>query len=699
MSEPSLRTTDPVPDPDANGDPSGTMDPLATTPPASDAAWADLPEVPGYRVLREIARGGMGRVLAAHDLALDREVALKVLLSGSPADRFLRESLLTARLPHPGIPPVHALGTLADGSPFLAMKLVAGRTLAQELMAPERTDLLGVFAQVCQAVGFAHSRGIVHRDLKPANVMVGAFGEVQVMDWGLAKEIGAADATDPDAPRGVGALPGQTQVGVVLGTPAFMAPEQARGEAADARADVFALGGILCVILTGQPPFGRGSAAEIVRRAAAADLAEAYARLDGCGADAELVDLCRRCLSADAVDRPADGRTVAEAVAAYRAGVEERLRQAERERAAAAARQAELRKRRRVQLALGLALALLLVGGSGFAWWQSQRLGRNAEAVAGLLDQCQEALKAGDAAKAAVTLEAAQNRAAEGGASRLAGWLQQAQEDLAVLRDLDAIDQFRWAPVESKWPNAAVVAARYREALARFGADPDAVPPAKAAARVSASAVRERLMAALDRLLRQEKTAGVREALQVLDPDLYRDAVRDAVQAGATARVAELVGRPAALEQPGWFVAVLGEDKAVGLERRRELLVAAIRRRPNDLTLVMTQGETYPLNQRDGADERAQWYQAAVAVAPGNAASHNNLGLALQDKGDLDGALAECREAIRLNPKESISHNNLGVALGSKGDVEGAIAEYREAIRLDPKQSFSHSNLGLALGS
>jgi len=156
--------------------------------------------VPGYRVLREIARGGMGKVLAAHDLSLDREVALKVLLPGAPADRFVRESKITARLPHPGIPPVHALGKLGDGSPFLAMKLIAGQTLAGEMTTADRPRLLQAFAQVCQAVAYAHSRGVIHRDLKPANVMVGAFGEVQVMDWGLAKVLGTQAADEAGEP-------------------------------------------------------------------------------------------------------------------------------------------------------------------------------------------------------------------------------------------------------------------------------------------------------------------------------------------------------------------------------------------------------------------------------------------------------------------------------------------------------------------
>ena len=123
-----------------------------------------------------------------------------------------------------------------------------------------------------------------------------------------------------------------------MGTPAYMAPEQARGEAADARADVFALGGILCAILTGQPPFSGKSTLEVIQRAGAADLAEAYARLDGCGADAELVALCRRCLSPSPADRPADGQAVADGLTAYLNGVQERLQAAERERAVAVAR-------------------------------------------------------------------------------------------------------------------------------------------------------------------------------------------------------------------------------------------------------------------------------------------------------------------------------------------------------------------------
>ena len=347
---------------------------------------SDLPAIPGYCVLREIARGGMGRVLAAHDLTLDRDVALKILLPGANADRFVRESKITARLPHPGIPPVHALGTLADGSPFLAMKLVAGQTLAAAMTTTDRPRLLQACTQVCQAVGFAHSRGVIHRDLKPANVMVGAFGEVQVMDWGLAKDLtsreiaaesrsasvlpdwvvgtDADQTTDHRAPGE--STEGQTQAGTVMGTPAYMAPEQARGEPTDARADVFALGGILCKILTGHPPFIGKSALEVIRRATVADLAEANARLDNCGADAELVALCRGCLSPNPTDRPVNGQAVADAVTAYLNGVQDRLQAVERERAVDVAKAIEQRRRRKVQvIAASLVLVALLAGIAG----------------------------------------------------------------------------------------------------------------------------------------------------------------------------------------------------------------------------------------------------------------------------------------------------------------------------------------------
>ncbi len=324
-----------------------------------------------FEIKSELARGGMGCVYVAYDRLLDRDVAIKTLLPGRNARRFVNESKITARLPHPGIPPVHALGTLDDGSPYLAMKLVRGQTLAAALDArddpsEDLSRFIQVFEQVAQAVGFAHAQGVIHRDLKPSNIMVGAFGEVQVMDWGLAKDLSSADTADEaSAPREVTSIVG-TAEGAVMGTPTYMAPEQARGEVVDARADVFALGGILTAILTGRPVFHGDSGPEVVKRAADGLTDAALQRLADCGADAELIGIARRCLSADRDERPADGQAVADLIAEHRQGVEQRLRQAETDRAAAEAKAQEQHKRRRVvQVAAMTIAAVLLLGIAG----------------------------------------------------------------------------------------------------------------------------------------------------------------------------------------------------------------------------------------------------------------------------------------------------------------------------------------------
>jgi serine/threonine protein kinase len=218
------------------------------------------------------------------------------------------------------------------------MKLIKGSTLDAILKqrtdaAAERGRLLPIFEAVCQAVGYAHAHRVIHRNLKPANVMVGAFGEVQVMDWGLAKVLGeeapasaetlAAEQTHAwtqvSPPPETGS---HTQAGSLVGTPAFIPPEQAVGqiERVNERADVFGLGALLAVILTGKPPYA-GETAEAVRvQAVYGKLEDCYARLDAAGAEPELVALCKQCLAFEPADRPADAGAVAAAVAGLRAG-------------------------------------------------------------------------------------------------------------------------------------------------------------------------------------------------------------------------------------------------------------------------------------------------------------------------------------------------------------------------------------------
>jgi tetratricopeptide (TPR) repeat protein len=659
----------------------------------------------------------MGAILAARELALDREVAIKVLLPGSDAAdarrRFVTESKTAAKLPHPGIPPVHALGDLPDGSPFLAMKLIRGHTLAELLArrpnpSADLSRFIGTFEQVCQAVGYAHSQGVIHRDLKPGNVMVGAFGEVQVMDWGLAKDVAdrGAEAVAGDATRiGSGDA---TAAGTVMGTPAYMPPEQAGGRPVDARADVFALGGVLCAVLTGHPPYS-GVLSEVMAKAEMGLLDDALARLGGCGADPELIGLCRRCLAADPTDRPADAGEVAGLVAAYRAGVEDRLREAEAERAAAEARAAEQRKKRRVQLALAAAVLVIAAGGGAAGWWLDRQRGEDVRralaeqhraeqsraTATDLLRRCATALGRDDTRAAADALAEAERRADEaGGDDALRAELAWCRADLDLLRALDRVDALRWDSARPELPGG--VPGHLAGAFAAYGVGPG-TPSAEAARRLAATPVRDRALAALDLWLRLSGPVELVGLLASADPDPFRDAVRAAVAARDPARVADVAGRAEALAQPGWFAAGLCANEVIPRPRRLQILLTAVRDRPADFSVLMALGKVYPENNPANAAAREKWYRAAVAARPASALVHGNLGIALRDGGDKAWAEVCFRTALRLDDRLATAHLNMGVIVRERGDLRGSIPHLERALELDPDVPWAHLNLGQTL--
>ncbi|HEY0195631.1 MAG TPA: WD40 repeat domain-containing serine/threonine-protein kinase, partial [Kofleriaceae bacterium] len=280
-----------------------------------------------YDFLGEHGRGGIGRVVRAHDRDLGRDVAIKELLSrgSSHEARFLREVLITARLEHPGIVPVHEAGRWSDGTPFYAMKLVSGRPLrdlfAERPTVEARLSLLHHVIAVADAIAYAHERGIIHRDLKPANIIVGDFGETVVIDWGLAKDLTSteepavivADGTDaPDsapisATASASASNDVTVAGAVLGTPAYMAPEQKYGEAVDQRADVFAIGTMLWELCAVQksPP----TDPEVRRK-----------MLRGAGIDNDFIAIIDKALEPDAEYRYVNAGALAADLKAFRAG-------------------------------------------------------------------------------------------------------------------------------------------------------------------------------------------------------------------------------------------------------------------------------------------------------------------------------------------------------------------------------------------
>jgi tetratricopeptide (TPR) repeat protein/tRNA A-37 threonylcarbamoyl transferase component Bud32 len=691
-----------------------------------------LPTVPGYTVLREVARGGMGVVYEAHDGVFDRRVAVKVMHAGQDAERFVVESKVTAQLTHPGIPPVHALGTLPDGRTFLAMKLIEGRTLTAVLMGTSREDLprlLSDFEYICQTVGFAHSKGIVHRDLKPSNVMVGQFGEVLVMDWGLAKhagsEQGVADSEKSlDATHSPASAIEQTQAGQVKGTPAYMAPEQARGESVDARADVFALGGILAVMLTGKPPFAGETVMDTVLKAGQADLADCFAKLDTCGVDPELVAVAKRCLASKATERFNDGKAVADAIAAHRAGVEERLRRSERERAVSEAETREQRKRRRVQLALAGAIGLLLLTGIGFAWWHDRqdaiekrkaleveaekdrreqaellRLTRNRDAMTNLLDQTESALRAGNADRAGEMMAQASTRFDEGGCDELQPRVDQCRRELDMLRKLDAVATTRWTLGNLlRLPTWKELSPQLAQAFAEYGITPK-VTPEDAARLISGSHIREALLAYLEIwAVASDREPALLAILHAADPDEFRDSVR--VQGYPRVAMAMAFrGEPILPKSPPvWFAIGQGQDIKLPMSVREYILLAAHRERPNDIALLLTLSTLGDVTDKESANRRVGWCRAALAVQPRSITIWNNLGVALRELGDLSGAAKAYEKAIEIAPASAPAYNNLGNLYRASRRREEAVKLFDQAIALNPKYAFAYSNRGAVLG-
>jgi len=283
-----------------------------------------------YQLGAQIGRGGMGEILAARDVQIGRDVAIKRLrrdrMSKQSIARFLREARIQGRLDHPAIPPVHELAYDASGQPFFAMKKLAGTTLAAILRTPElrqkfsRQRLLRAFADACLAIEFAHTRGVLHRDLKPSNILLGDFGEVYVLDWGVARIAGdteselqpmSRESIETSAGRDAGDADA-TGSNVTLGTPGYMAPEQVAGEPLDGRADVYSLGCMLYEILAGAALHPRGEAG--MRSALVGADARPSLKAPADDVPPELDELCVRATATERDQRVSSARELGDVV-------------------------------------------------------------------------------------------------------------------------------------------------------------------------------------------------------------------------------------------------------------------------------------------------------------------------------------------------------------------------------------------------
>jgi serine/threonine-protein kinase len=696
-----------------------------------------------YELEAEIAWGGMGVVWRARDPELNRVLAVKVLRAEHRDPglqrRFREEAQITGQLQHPGIPPILDVGTLPDGRPFIAMRLIKGQTLGELLAqraspADDLSRFVGIFEQVAQTLAYAHSKHIIHRDVKPANILVGPFGEVQVVDWGLAKvlhkdeggRMKAESSKDRSGPSFIlppSSLDG-SHAGSVLGTPGYMAPEQARGEIdqIDERCDVFGLGAILCVLLTGHPPYRGSKADEIRARTVRGDLSDAHARLDHCDADPELVRLARACLEARRENRPRRAAEVARAVASYQAGVRQRLRETERQRVAAEARAAEEHKRRRLAVALAAAVVLLGVLASG-TLWSYQRVGADraerrarterevtqalaevkaqierAKGLAGSPDewektltlarlaalQAQRLLDTGEAS-AAVRQEVAQECAR----------LDAAERDRQVIFEVDDI-RLRLAETRGGNYDHAGMVQRYRESFLRFGLDIRAMEdPAEAARKLQSSSQPERLLAALGHWERFTSVEQERRQLESIarsaDPDpgslanRWRKAMleRDRETLAALSREAE-----SRRLSPGVLHVLLADLHSLQLSDQAERLAReGLHRHPDDFWLNVELAFSRAGRTPPDLDEAVRYLTVARAVRRQSPVVHASLAWALKGKGKVDEAIACYRQAIALDPNYVWALVQLGHALHDRGRFDEAMVCFRKAIALDPKQA------------
>ena len=724
-----------------------------------------------YEVLEEIARGGMGAVFKARDPAIGREVAIKVLLErheGQPeaVRRFVDEAQIGGRLQHPGIAPVYELGRFDDRRPYFTMKLVQGQTLATLLakrpearghaepeMKQTHADLpryLAIFEQVCQTLAYAHARGVIHRDLKPSNVMVGAFGEVQVMDWGLAKvlagsgrdagtgtrlpsgEMNTERCSELDTPA---AGASQTRTGSVLGTPAYMAPEQARGDNAlvDQRADVFGLGAILCVLLTGEPPF-TGPAAEAQLKSETASLAAAFERLDACGADGELISLAMRCLAADPRDRPQTAGVVADQLTAHLHSVSVRLRKAELASVEADVKAAEERKRRRLTGAWA-ATAVLAVALIGTAWLSLERerdakVSRATQDVNDALNRAvalRERAIVANVADVALWVEAREQaqRAkalAESGAvdpaltekvRQLIEMLGDEERDRQLLAALNAARLVQAEP-ELLTNRFALerAAPLLRDALSTYGLAVGAGAPQAAAAKIRArpDVIRDAIITAMDDWIwlveqpafkiDEPHLNWLREVLKQADADEWRQQMRLALAIPDPARrlaaLIELAERPDLERQPPLVLTVLANWLTTNRDfpRAVKLLLRAQRRYPDDFfvneLLALALLETVPPQPQ----EAVRFASVAVALRPESAGALLNLGQAFAGAGRHEDEIAALHRAVELKPDYPGARCNLGSSLCREGRYADALDELRMAIELLPEYANAHDSLG-----
>jgi serine/threonine-protein kinase len=697
-----------------------------------------------YRVMGEIARGGVGVVLKSRDVLLGRDVAMKILRdeyaqNPSVLQRFIEEAQIGGQLQHPGIVPIYEMGLHPDSRPFFTMKLIKGRTLSSLLAeranpADDLRRFLRIFEAVCQTLAYTHARRVIHRDLKPSNVMTGTFGEVQVVDWGLGKVLRAEEssAARPVVAAGasvvsVRAGPGaaKSMVGSVMGTPNYMPPEQAQGlvDVVDERTDVFALGAILCEILTGAPPY-QGTDIESVLKARKADLADAKARLDACGADGALVALAIRCLSPSMEARPRNAGVVAKEILHYLSSVDERERGGQLAAAQAAERAAQERKARRLTVALAAAVLVTIVVGAGayvtLALDRTARADASARAAASALEAAAlargkavseatpERWKEAVAAARRAVVSAEPDEVTEDVRSRAAKALSdaeaaaresdersaQAERSARLIGRLDEIDL---APAAARDGPAAPP---YAAAFAEYGADLENGTPEETAERLRRTGAPVRIAAALHDFASERRARGQSDGklpaiVAALDPDPTRTAIRAAgpgvLRKIASSEEASKFPVETALELGRSLLRRDAPDDAVDVAVRLQ------RRFPGDVAVHVLHADALQAAGSSSTLGAVRDATTLVALRDDSAAAWTRLGEAFAAHGAFPRAESALRRAMALDPKSAAARTALADVDAVRGDWDASIAAATEAVALSPDAPGAQFALGRCL--
>jgi eukaryotic-like serine/threonine-protein kinase len=667
---------------------------------ASPHCGATLPRIPGYEVEAVLGRGGMGVVFRAKHLRLDRLVALKMMLADAYAsnherERFQREAESVARLRHPNVVQIHDVGD-TDGRPYFTMEFVEGGSLAQKLMGTplpvrQAATLLAALAKAVQA---AHASGIVHRDLKPANVLLTVDGTPKISDFGLARRLDGNDNL--------------TRTGTTVGTPSYMAPEQAGGKeiAWGPAVDVYALGVILYELLTGRPPFRADTPAQTLQQVLSQDPTAPSRRNAKVPRDLETI--CLKCLHKDPKLRYATAETLADDIDRFLRGE------------AIAARPERLparvvrRIRRRPIVSGVIAAGVLFVAavvGSG-SWLMAERSAAAREAEAERLADERAAgedavdmirfLKESSWAHARISLERAKVRLGDRGPIELNRRLEEGARSLELAAWLDAI-RLNGSDTVGGVFGLATSDRDYEEAFRSTGIGQVFDDPEQVADRIRTSSIRNALVAALDHWsvcaddARRKHWVLAVASKADLDPSGWRIRARDPDIRNDESEVAKLVATAPIADQPVSLLLAVEQHLNKNSQEHIPFLKRIQNQHPDDFWINFRLGSVLVMAGQPA--EAIGYYQAALAVRPSAAVVCNNLGRVLAETSRKEEALELQRRAVQFDPTAAAFQLNFVLALWTRQRYDEAIDQLPIAIRLNPDAAILHSVFGLCLES